>query len=142
VRWRTTGNSVDGDFKVAWLLWPTTEIWDDGEIDFPECDLGDNIKGYSHDTVTDPSDNILAYQNGTYSSLDWHITTIEWTPTRVTFFIDGTQVAQTTNPAGIPTVPMRWVLQSETNLTSSHVPTDGSEADILIDWVAAWAYTP
>lgn len=163
VRWRSTGNTVNGTYKVAWLLWPYEGDpvnypnpdpggefgwWANGEIDHPECtlDVGENIKGFSHDVSWpapggDPGNNILAWTNGNDSHLDWHISTIEWTPSRVTFLTDNQFRAQTTNVKGIPDVPMRWVLQSETELSGS-VPPVGSEVNIQIDWLAVWAYTP
>lgn len=140
MRFRTTP-TTNGDYKMAWLLWPTTEDWNDGEIDFPECDLGANLGGFSHNVVGNPNQNVLAYSSS-ISTQDWHTATIEWTPSFVRFLVDGAQVAQTTNPNGIPTVPMRWVLQTETSLERPHPIPVGSQADVYLDWIAAWSYTP
>lgn len=140
MRLRTTPTTNE-DYKTAWLLWPTTNNWNDGEIDFPEMDLGGNIGGFSHDVNGTPRNNILGYQ-GNISSQNWHVLTLEWLPNRVTFIVDGNVVAQTTNSAGIPYKPMRWVLQTETSLERPHNIPVGSTADVYLDWVAVWAYAP
>lgn len=152
MRFRTTP-TTNGDFKMAWLLWPyegsgapnpgaPNYWWTYGEVDFPELDLGSQIGGYSHNVTGSPNQNVLAYQNGGISSQDWHVAVIEWTPTNIRFLVDGNQVARTTNTAGIPTVPMRWVLQTETSLERPHPIAVGSEASVYLDWIAVWAYAP
>jgi hypothetical protein len=151
MRLRTTP-TTNSDYKMAWLLWPYEGgsapnpgapyyWWEYGEIDFPETELGGNAGGFSHDVTGSPGSNVLAYSGGPDTE-DWHTYVIEWTPSRVTFLIDGTQVAQTTNPDGIPTVAMRWVLQTETNLDRPHFIPAGSQADVYLDWIAVWAYNP
>jgi beta-glucanase (GH16 family) len=151
MRLRTTP-TVNEDYKTAWLLWPYESgtapnpgppyyWWEYGEIDFPEMDLGGTIGGFSHDVTGTPGNNILSYQ-GNVSSQDWHVLTIEWTPANVRFLIDGNQVARTTNSAGIPSVAMRWVLQTETSLERPHPIAVGSQADVYLDWISVWAYAP
>jgi Glycosyl hydrolases family 16 len=115
---RFRADEVPG-YKVAWLLWPASDDWTEGEIDFPEGRLGGEIMANSHDTTG-----------------DWHTATIEWEPGRVTFILDDRSWS-TTDPAAIPTDPMRWVLQIETELTSEG-PPDDAEGHVLIDWVAVW----
>jgi hypothetical protein len=94
-RFRTTP-TTNSDFKMAWLLWPATNQWVDGEIDFPELTLGGNIGGFSHNVTGTPSANVLAY-GGSISSQAWHRAAIEWTPASVRFLVDSAQVAITTN---------------------------------------------
>jgi len=124
-------------YKVAWLLWPAGDDWTEGEIDFPEGDLGGAIDGASHDVTGDPSVNAWSVETGTAMDA-WHVATIEWTPSRLTFVLDGRSWT-TTDPGAIPTGPMRWVLQTETALTPAP-PDPAATGSVLIDWVAAWAY--
>lgn len=126
-------------YKVAWLLWPTSNIWEEGEIDFPEGDLGQEIEGYSHDVNGNPAANAWSISTG-QNMLTWHTCVIEWTPTVLRYILDGT-VYQTTNQAAIPKDPMRWCLQTETWLSSTPPPTNTS-GHVQIDWVAMWSYTP
>ncbi len=65
----------------------------------------------------------------------WHTATIEWTPERITFNLDG-QTWTTTDPEVIPTDSMRWVLQTETLLTDT-APDPAVSGHVEIDWVAA-----
>jgi len=132
VRWRA--DSVPG-YKVAWLLWPNSENWSDGEIDFPEGDLGGNIDGFSHDVNGNPASNAWSIQTGK-SSKDWHTTVIEWSPNKLRYIIDGVAY-ETTNKAAIPQKAMHWVLQTETQLSST-APSATAKGHVEIDWVAAY----
>jgi hypothetical protein len=132
VRWRS--DSVPG-YKVAWLLWPNSEVWADGEIDFPEGELGGEIQGYSHDTKGNPNANAWVVNTGE-ASTDWHITTIEWAPGILRYIIDG-KVYETTNASAIPTKPMHWVLQTETQLSATP-PSPTAQGHVQIDWVAVY----
>lgn len=126
-------------YKIAFLLWPSSDSWNDGEVDFPEMDLsaGSTIGGFSHDVNGNPSAN--AWSMGTNTTLaDWHVCTVEWTPTKLTYLVDG--VAQsTTTSAAIPKKPMRWTLQCETQLGGG-APAASSVATVYIDWCAQWSY--
>jgi hypothetical protein len=132
---RFTTDSVPG-YKLAWLLWPTSDDWTEGEIDFPEADLGDHIAGASHDITGDPSVNAWHINTET-ATTDWHTATIEWLPDRLTFILDD-ESWTTTDPTAIPTTPMRWVLQTETQLERQGPDPDAS-GHVYIDWVAAWS---
>jgi len=123
-------------YKMAWLLWSSSDDWSQGEIDFPEARLGDSIKGYAHEVDGDPSNNAWWVDTGV-SMTDWHTATIEWTPDRITFLLDG-QSWSTSDRSAIPTDPMRWVLQTETRLSGGG-PDAAASGHVQIDWVAAWA---
>jgi beta-glucanase (GH16 family) len=122
-------------YKTAWLLWPDSDNWSEGEIDFPEGGLNGRISGFSHCAGPNPQNNCLAVSTDkTYTS--WHTAIIEWIPGRVTFILDGIQVGTTTN--SVPSTPMHWVLQTETNLSSTP-PPDSAAGHVQVDWIAAWA---
>ncbi|WP_138734699.1 glycoside hydrolase family 16 protein, partial [Modestobacter excelsi] len=123
-------------YKVAWLLWPASDNWTDGEMDFPEGSVGGKASGFAHDTTGNPSSNAWSVDTGTAMS-DWHTAVIEWAPGSLTYTMDGR--SWTTNSAkAIPTDPMRWVLQTETELEGGR-PNASSAGHIYIDWVATWA---
>ena len=122
-------------FKVAWLLWPDSEVWPgDGEIDFPESDLSGTINAFMHrQGATSGSDQDAYSTSATYSS--WHTASIEWTPNAVNFILDGQLIGQSTNR--IPNTPMHWVLQTESSLTSC--PAASTAGNLQIDWVTAYS---
>lgn len=123
-------------YKVAFMLWPSSDSWNDGETDFPEGDLDGTIGGYVH-VPGNPSQNALAQPtSATFTS--WHTSVIEWTPAGTTFFLDGVQIGTTTTS---PSKPMRLTLQAETTLSGS-APAAGVTAQVLVDWVAQWRYSP
>ncbi|MGK5110465.1 glycoside hydrolase family 16 protein [Geodermatophilus sp. CPCC 205506] len=131
---RFRADEVPG-YKIAWLLWPSSDDWSEGELDFPEGSLGQEIVGNAHDVTGNPSVN--RFSIGTDVTMeDWHTATIEWAPGRVTFLLDDRSWT-TTDPEAIPVDPMRWVLQIETELSAEAPPAD-AEGHVEIDWVAAW----
>ena len=69
----------------------------------------------------------------------WHTAVIEWTPQSVTFYLDGRVIGTYTNPAVIPSTPMHWVLQTETQL-SGGPPSDSAAGNVRIDWVTAYTH--
>jgi chitodextrinase len=116
-----TGAATGGPgWKVAFLLWPVSNSWSQGEIDFPEGELDSTSLGFSH-CVGNPASNCARVSTGT-NFADWHWYTIEWTPGKVHFFIDGRDLGGTTS--SVPNTEMFYALQSETwlkqdaNLTS------------------------
>jgi glycosyl hydrolase family 16/fibronectin type III domain protein len=136
VRFRAAANGPG--YKIAWLLWPDSGTWPgDGEIDFPEGSLDGGFAGFvHHQGATSGSDQMRIPSSGSAGGFGaWHEATIEWSPGRVEFFLDGVSIgAETTR---VPATPMHWVLQSETEVTATPTP-DTSTAGIEIDWVSVW----
>lgn len=125
-------------FKVAWLLWPDSGIWPaEGEIDFPEGDLDGSIQAFMHYRGATSGSEQAAF-NTRQSFSDWHTAVIEWTPTAVTFFLDGQIIGQ--SRTHIPDQPMHFVLQTETSLTT--FPSAGAEGHVYVDWIAIYRYAP
>jgi beta-glucanase (GH16 family) len=122
-------------YKTAWLLWPDTDHWADGEIDFPEGNLTGSMMAAMHHTG-DPERSTNYGTNAGYGS--WHTAVLEWTAQSVTFTLDGRTLGHFTDASLIPTTPMHWVLQTETTL-SGPAPSPSAAGNVQIDWVAAWA---
>jgi beta-glucanase (GH16 family) len=122
-------------YKTAWLLWPDSENQQDGEIDFPEGNLQQNIIAFMHHRDSDPKLQD-SYQTS-YSYADWHTATTIWTANAVIFMLDGKVIGESTNKSNIPDKPMHWVLQTETR-TGGGPPSDTATANVQIDWVSVW----
>jgi beta-glucanase (GH16 family) len=79
---------------------------------------------------------------------DWHTTVIEWTPEYLRFLLDGTPMRVWSGgrltdcervTSRIPNTPMRWVLQSETELNATY-PAKTAVANVQVDYVKTWKY--
>ncbi|MGN7189926.1 glycoside hydrolase family 16 protein [Curtobacterium sp. MCBA15_004] len=124
---RMRSDHVDG-YGVAVLLWSDENVWADGEIDFPEGDLGTPAFLNVH-CLADPAEKCIHHQ--TEASLaDWHTYTIEWTPERMSFLVDGRVVGSTTED--IPTARMHLVVQAGSN---GGVPPREAAGSLLVDWM-------
>ena len=123
-------------YKTAWLLWPDSERWpSDGEIDFPEGNLGsgDTISAFSHYASSRGGQDQFA-SKATFAG--WHTVTVEWVPGKVTFVLDGKVLGVSTTM--VPSTAMHWVLQTETNL-DGYAPSSAVQGHVLVDWVAFWS---
>jgi hypothetical protein len=134
-------------YKIAWLLWPDSGTWPrDGEIDFPEQDIGSAstvVKGFMHrQNATQGSDQ--AWAKGTTAACDgkWHTAQITWKPgdwrTReCEFRWDGTALARwRLENDRIPNTDMHWVIQTEPKLGTYAKPDPKVSGTIEIDWLA------
>jgi beta-glucanase (GH16 family) len=129
------------------MLWPISENWNEGEIDWPEGNL--NGKMYPASAVKGSyKDGRMTFQPPVrvYSptdSSDWHVATTEWTPGKVKWFWDGVLVSETSVPSGVPTTRFRWTLQAETEVgEDAAVPTTEVAGHLQIDWAVQYAYAP
>ena len=57
----------------------------------------------------------------------------------MTFYFDGQLIGTSTNPANIPSTPMHWVLQTETQL-SGGPPANSAAGNVQIDWATAYTH--
>lgn len=84
--------------SAAFLFWPNSNVWSDGEIDFPEGSFDSALHGWHHTTdpaqcATPPGCNEAIALPATGSWRDPHTADVRWTPTSVTYYLDGTLVA-------------------------------------------------
>lgn len=134
-------------YKIAFMLWPTSDRWSDGEIDWPEGQLVGPLYGASAIRGSSVSGTVKFDPPHRSYSPDgpggWHIATTEWSPGNVKWFWDGVLVSQTEVPFGVPVSPMRWTLQAETaDDASATSPNQATAGYIEVDWVVQYAYTP
>lgn len=134
-------------YKIAFLLWPVSENWNEGEIDWPEGDLNGKMSPAS--AIKGSLDNgAMAFDPPIHSysptnSSDWHVATTEWTPGKVKWFWDGVLVSETTLASGVPTTKFRWTLQAETELGSDATfPDPRTAGHLQVDWALQYAYAP
>ncbi|MBO1754327.1 glycoside hydrolase family 16 protein [Allobranchiibius sp. CTAmp26] len=134
-RMRATGAS---GFGFAGLLWPSD---DSGQFEFDH-------EGAMLPGTVDSGNYHYAYHNGAVgwrSALgqqlsNWHTYQIDWSPTGLTFFIDG-HTAFTTVGSGFasPTIPMRWLLQVG-RMWGNPPLAAGTTATLQLAYVKEWAY--
>lgn len=121
-------------YKAAWLLWSEDDDWGKGEIDFPEGNLDGTIWGFNH-CVGNPMLNCY-WVDAKASFSDWHTATIEWSPGKLSYILDGVTLGTATN--SVPTTPMKWILQTESN--GSGAPSSSVAGSVLIDWVTIYSW--
>ena len=143
---RFRSDSIPG-YKIAFLLWPSSGTWNEGEIDWPEGSLNGKmspasaIKGSMDARWNMAFDAVSPRSWSATDSSTWHIATTEWTPGNIKWFWDGALVAQTRNSAGVPTTNFRWTLQAETELGSA-LPAVASAGHLQVDWAVQYSYVP
>lgn len=131
-------------FKMAFLLWPVSEVWPrDSEIDWPEGSLASGgVFGANmlhQGSTTFGSTDFDHHRYGTTPSPDgsWHTATIEWlSGTFVRALWDGVELG--TMLEAVPNTAMRWTLQSESDVDqfgTAGYATTGDTGTIEVDWV-------
>ncbi|HTU72592.1 MAG TPA: family 16 glycosylhydrolase [Trebonia sp.] len=143
-------------FSDIFLLWPANNQWPP-EIDIYE-DTGENrstTNASMYNTVgstcgSSPTAQCLApYEQSTGQSggipnngSAWHTYGVEWTPSGVTWLIDGRVVytapaSQVKSPARQPAMPMNMDLQSQ-NLQGAGAPS--TRETMTVDWVEQFSW--
>ncbi|MBT2501073.1 glycoside hydrolase family 16 protein [Curtobacterium sp. ISL-83] len=136
IRYKTT--NTDG-YKFVGMMWPSSDNWNEGEIDWPEADLGGTPRPASAVPGTF-SNGGMSFQPSTQMFADsdttsYHVATTEWDKGIVRFYWDGKLVASTTK--AVPTTPFRVTLQAETAIGEGTVPASSS-GHVDIDWISIW----
>ena len=117
------------------LLWPQNNTWPP-ELDFDEMGTSATQSTWS-DHYHSPADFIQG--NVTVNVKRYHTWGVIWTPTQVTFVVDGRAWGVVTTPALIPKLPMTLDLQLQT-WCGIHPECPRKPSSMQIDWVAV--YTP
>lgn len=132
---RMQADAVDG-YGAAFLLWSDTNDWDDGEVDFPEGSLSSTVFANNH-CPGDPEQKCVSVPLRGVTFQQWHTYTIDWTPDRLAFEVDGSVVASTT--VDIPRRSLHWVMQVG---TVDGVPPADASGHVRVDWATAYRYAP
>lgn len=122
IRARAVGGDHNG---VSIMLWPTSNIRSDGEINYPEGNFEAHPMVFHHLMVPGHEGSALPYNTGV-SFRDWHTYTTVWKPgTSVSYYLDGTLIDTVTTD--VPTTPHRYTFQ---------IGNAGEPGHVLIDWVS------
>lgn len=138
VRFKVEGGSGHG---AAFMLWPTSDVWSEGEIDYPEGEFDDQIAVYHHPTPCDLTDGDAVPHCASSDNLgtgaswrDWHTATTEWVPGAVRYYLDGQLIKTVTHD--VPTTKHRMTIQV------APVVANPQTGHLLIDSFAISAHTP
>ncbi len=137
IRYKT---SVTAGYKFVGMLWPSSDQWNDGEIDWPESlTLGASPRPASAIPGTYANRHVRydrsVQVHAKTDTTEYHVATTEWDHGIVRFYWDGELVSSTTT--AVPTTPMRVTLQGETWTDHGSVPA-GAAGTVSVDWISIW----
>lgn len=114
------------------LLWPNDNAWPvGGEVDFME--IRDPMRTNLEYNLHFGAVNHVESHSRTINGLQWHSYAVQWTPTRISVFVDGVMWAQSTEVSRFPRGPMHLCLQLD-NFGGMTVPG----AQMQVDWAAQY----
>ena len=131
VRSRITG---PGPNEVE-LLWPLSNIWPP-EIDFYETGAKDNSTSW---TLHYGASNSFVQQTLRIDQTKWHTWGVIWTPSKITYTVDGNEWGSFSGSYAIPTVPMTLDLQQRPGCSLGPVCTSVPQS-MLVDWVTEYTH--
>lgn len=124
VRAKATGGTGNG---AAFMLWPTSGTWSDGEMDFPEGNFESTPMAFHHSmTPGHEAESTMASTGVSWRT--WHVYSVEWIPGKsVTYTVDDKVVQKVTKD--VPTTAHRYMFQ---------VGNWGAKGHLFIDWVSTY----
>jgi hypothetical protein len=136
VRSRVTGPGPDEDE----LLWPVKHVWPP-EVDFNETDYSVSQTSW---TVHYGTSQWFVQGTESFDLTQWHTWGVIWTPTTLTFTIDGVPWGTVTDASEVPHRAMTLDIDQEARCVAgskwNSCPT--GEVALQIDWVAEYAKAP
>ncbi|HTA10861.1 MAG TPA: family 16 glycosylhydrolase [Streptosporangiaceae bacterium] len=121
------------------LLWPDSNVWPP-EIDFFEDSGGDrgNYLATVHPGPNGVNDNQAHVNVNNNNATEWHTYGVQWTPSTITFTVDGQSVGSVSqsDTGSWPNIRMNLDIQSQ-NLGPAQ-PANGTET-MTVAWVAEYA---
>ena len=131
-RWEGRVRAPVGDpsYNALLLLWPTAENWPEGgELDFME--MMDPERQKTNAFFHYGADNSQVEGSVEIDATQWHNWALEWTPDRITAYVDGEKWFETTEQKVQPPGPMHLCIQLD------WFPKGGSgkETQMQVDWV-------
>jgi hypothetical protein len=122
-------------YKSSHMLWAATKPADGSahEIDFPENGWGTRIEAFIHYAGHRPR-----FAAGAAFDSTWHTTVIEWAPDGLSLYCDGRLIGSIAGR--VADVPMRWVLQNETQTDGAVYPPPNSSSTMQIRYVAYYSW--
>ncbi|TPG05091.1 glycoside hydrolase family 16 protein [Curtobacterium flaccumfaciens] len=127
VRAKATGGDGNG---AAFMLWPSSDVWSDGEIDYPEGNFDSEPMVHHHSMIRGQEATATSVGTGV-DWRSWHTYSEEWIPGKsVTYSLDGKVIKTVTK--NVPTTAHRYMFQ---------VGDWGASGHLYIDWVSTYTYT-
>lgn len=140
-RWegRVKAPASDPTYNALLLLWPDAEDFPvGGEIDFME--MMDHTRQKTHVFLHYGKSNKTISGSVVADATQWHNWAVEWTPTHIATYLDGTQWWRTERTEIFPPRPMHLCVQLD------WFPGDGDDpvrtSTMHVDWVKQYALTP
>ncbi len=131
--------AADGLFPAFWLM-PDTRTTP------PELDIAEFISSTQEVQMTvhwaDPGGGDQ-HQAETYGPQDfttgYHVFALDWETGSLTWYVDGVQRYQVTDPGKIPNVPMELLLNLAVGYPDAP-PESLSSATMQVDWIRVWQH--
>jgi hypothetical protein len=122
IRAKALGGDGNG---AAVMLWPTSNVWSDGELDYPEGNFDGAPNAFNHSMVKGQEASAQQVSTGV-TWRDWHTYTTDWEPGQyVRYYVDGDLIGTVTHD--VPTTAHRYMFQ---------LGNYGQPGHFLIDWVS------
>ena len=121
-----------GGLNAVILLWPVAEDWPvGGEIDWMEImDPARQETGFHlHFGAQDDQDAAAV----THDATQWTAWALEWTPQKITGYVNGREWYSSTDPSQFPPRPMNMTMQLD------YFPDAGGATAMHMDWARQWA---
>jgi hypothetical protein len=132
--WLRVKADVSPGYATATLMWPGSDVWNDGEIDWAE-DNHDGADGpwraFNHCPGAHPENN-CASGTGPADMTAFHTVHLKWTSDHVTVDWDGAQIMDDVGHS--PQVVMHSVLQDE-GCSDGFCPPTATTATWTYDWM-------
>ncbi|GAA4691622.1 hypothetical protein GCM10023215_30730 [Pseudonocardia yuanmonensis] len=121
-----------GGYHPVILLWPVKEDWPvGGEIDWMEISADDR---QSTDFFLHyGADNSQESGSVRHDATEWSAYALEWTPQRMTAYLDGKEWYSTTETSHFPPAAMNMTVQLD------HFPPSFGRTAMHLDWARQWA---
>jgi Glycosyl hydrolases family 16 len=138
-RWeaRVKAPAADPSYHAVMLLWPDAENWPvGGEVDFME--ISDAARQKTDFFLHYGQDNRQLRGEKVIDATQWHNWAVEWSPTKITAYVDGTEWFSTTQVDASPPGSMHLTLQLDWFPKGSAAATP---SQMLVDWVRYYPIT-
>ena len=132
-RWeaRVKAPAADPSYHAVMLLWPDAENWPTGgEVDFME--ISDPARQKTDFFLHYGQDNRQLRGEKVIDATQWHNWAVEWSPTKITAYVDGTEWFSTTQVDAFPPGSMHLTLQLDWFPKGSAAATP---SQMLVDWI-------
>ncbi|OLT10415.1 hypothetical protein BJF78_28990 [Pseudonocardia sp. CNS-139] len=136
-RWegRVRAPASDPSYNALLLLWPDAENFPvGGEIDFME--MTDHTRQETELFLHYGADNDQIHDAVRVDGTQWHNWAVEWTPTRISAYVDGVEWFRTTDTSIFPPGPMHLCIQLDWFPEGGAVRT----SRMYVDWVAYYPW--